>query len=129
MRVVAVFVGGTLGTLARWGVGHVVPVSGVGFPVGTFGANVSGAFALGLVGVLLLERLRPARHVRLLLGVGFLGAYTTFSTMAVEGVRLVEAGSWRMAAGYWIATLVAGQMAGVYGMWLGRLRPRRRGRA
>lgn len=54
---------------------------------------------------------------------GFFGAYTTFSTMAMDGVHLVAGGKPAIAAVYWLATLVVGQMAGVYGMWLGRLRP------
>jgi CrcB protein len=97
-----------------------------GFPLATLLINVTGAFALGL-GVLLWERLAPTRYLRPLLGIGFLGAYTTFSTMAMEGVRLLDQGRPGLAVGYWLATLLGGQMAGVWGMWLGRLRrPRRR---
>jgi CrcB protein len=98
-----------------------------GFPLATFLVNVTGAFGLGLVAVLLLERLAPTRYLRPLLGIGFFGApYTTFSTMAMEGVRLLDQGRPALAVGYWLATLLVGQMAGVYGMWLGRLRPSRR---
>ena len=88
----------------------------------TFLINVTGAFALGLLGVLLWERLPPTRYLRPLLGIGFLGAYTTFSTMAMEGVRLLDGGRPGLAVGYWLVTLLGGQMAGVWGMWLGRLR-------
>ncbi len=127
LRAVAVFAGGVLGTLARWAIAQAVPPPAGGFPVATFVANTSGAFALGFVSIVLLERLPTARYARLLLGVGFLGAYTTFSTMAVEGIQLLSHGSWKTAALYWIATLVVGQMCGVYGMWLARLRRPRRG--
>lgn len=126
VRLLAVFLGGALGALARWGVGQLVPVSPTGFPAGTFAANVSGAFALAFLSVVLFERAAATRFARQLVGVGFLGAYTTFSSMAVEGIRLIDAGAWRLAATYWVATLVVGQMAGVYGMWLGRLRHARR---
>jgi fluoride exporter len=126
MRVVAVMVGGALGALARWAVGLMVVPAG-GLPVATFVVNVSGAFGLGVVGVVLLERLRPTRYLRPLVGIGFLGAYTTFSTMAMEGVRLVEQGRVGVAVGYWVATLLVGQVAGVSGIWLGRLRLPRRG--
>jgi fluoride exporter len=93
-----------------------------GFPLATFVINVTGRSRSGVVGVVLLERLPPTRYLRPLLGIGFLGAYTTFSTMAMEGVRLLDRGRPAPAAGYWLATLLVGQMAGVYGMWLGRLR-------
>jgi CrcB protein len=126
MRLVAVMVGGAVGAVARWAVELAIP-SVAGFPLATLVINVSGAFAMGLVGVLLLERLAPTRYLRPLLGIGLLGGYTTFSTMATEGVRLFDQGRLGLAVGYWVATLLVGQMAGVYGMWLGRLRlPRRR---
>jgi CrcB protein len=91
-------------------------------PLATLLINVTGAFALGLLGVLLWERLPPIRYLRPLLGIGFLGAYTTFSTMAMEGVRLLDGGRPGLAVGYWLVTLLGGQMAGVLGMWLRRLR-------
>jgi CrcB protein len=65
---------------------------------------VSGAFGLALVGVLLTERLAPTRYLRTPIAIGFLGAYTTFSTMAVEGVRLIDHGRAGTAFGYWIMT-------------------------
>jgi fluoride exporter len=116
MRLVAVMAGGAAGAVARWAVELAVPSVG-GFPLATLLINVSGA-----VGVLLLERLAPTRYLRPLLGIGFFGAYTTFSTMAMDGVRLLDGGQPGLAVGYWVATLLVGQMAGVWGMWLGRLR-------
>lgn len=122
VRSASVVAGGVLGTLARWWVGEAVPSSPLGFPWGTLVVNVTGAFMLGVVGVVLIERVARIRHLRGFLAIGLLGSYTTFSTMALEGVQLIEARRLGLAAGYWIATLVVGQMAGVYGMWLGRLR-------
>jgi CrcB protein len=128
-RIIAVLLGGAVGTLARWAVGQALPPTG-GFPYATFAVNVTGAFGLGLASVLLTERLAPSRYGRLVIGTGFFGAYTTFSTMAVDGVRLVAEGEPATAAAYWLASLVVGQMAGVYGIWMGRLRlPRRRDEA
>ena len=123
MRAVSVFVGGACGTLARWWVGlALAPSSPAGFPTATFVVNITGALGLGFASVLLTERLPPTRYLRSLVGIGFFGAYTTFSTMAVEGVRLLDLGRTRTALTYWILTLVLGQMAGVYGMWLGRMK-------
>lgn len=127
MRSASVVAGGVLGTLTRWWVEGVFAPSPLGFPWGTLIVNVTGAFALGVVGVILIERVAHSGYLRTFLGIGLLGSYTTFSTMALEGVQLIEAQRLGLAAGYWIATLVLGQMAGVYGMWLGRLRiPRRK---
>ncbi len=122
MRSASVVGGGVLGTLTRWWVDGLFPSSPEGFPWGTLVINVTGAFALGVVGVILIERVAHSGHLRTFLGIGLLGSYTTFSTMALEGVLLIEVGRIGLAAGYWVATLVFGQMAGVYGMWLGRLR-------
>lgn len=121
MRSAAVFAGGAAGALARWAVELALPPKPGGFPLATLAVNVSGAFGLGLAAVLLNERLAPRPAVRALINIGFFGAYTTFSTMAVQGVRLAETGHLATALVYWVATLVLGQMAGVYGMWVGRI--------
>jgi fluoride exporter len=91
MRLVAVMMGGAAGALARWTIELGVPSVG-GFPLATLLINVTGAFALG---VLLWERLAPTRYLRPLLGIGFLGAYTTFSTLHLGDPA--AAGGWRLA--------------------------------
>lgn len=122
VRSASVVAGGALGTLLRWWVGEALPSTPSGFPWATLFVNVTGALALGAVGVILIERVARAGHLRTFLGMGVLGSYTTFSTMALEGVQLIEAQRVVMAASYWIVTLILGQIAGVSGMWLGRLR-------
>ncbi|MFP3914424.1 MAG: fluoride efflux transporter FluC [Actinomycetota bacterium] len=122
MRSASVVVGGVLGTLARWWIGEVIPTAPGGFPWETLLVNVTGAFMLGLIGVVLIERVARIGHLRSFLAIGLLGSYTTFSTMALEGVQLIEARLLGLATGYWIATLVVGQMAAALGMWLGRSR-------
>lgn len=115
-----VLLGGTMGTLGRYGVSLALPTAD-GWPWPTLAVNVSGAFLLAL----LLEWLTtPApessgrRRVRLLLGTGVLGGYTTYSTLAVETERLLAAGDLEMAAGYCAATLVVGLLAAVGGYLL-----------
>jgi fluoride exporter len=124
LRFASVFVGGAAGTALRWAVGLALPTAAGAFPWATFTVNMSGAFGLGFIGVLIAERLRPTVYLRTLIGVGFFGAYTTFSTMAVDGIRLLDEGKPHIALLYWLATLMVGQMAGAYGIWLRRLERR-----
>ena len=94
--------------VARW-VGSAVDAR---FPLGTFLINVSGSFLLGLLGALLAERFVPhADGLRLALGVGFLGAFTTFSTFEYETERLTEAGTVLWAGVNVVTSVVAGFVA------------------
>jgi CrcB protein len=120
MRSVVVFVGGALGALARWGMEGLA--GDYSWPMATFVVNTSGAFLLGVVGVVLIERVAGAAHLRAFLLIGLIGSYTTFSTMALEGVLLIESGNAVVAAGYWLATLMAGMAAGMAGVWMARAR-------
>lgn len=87
----------------------------------TLVVNATGAFLLGVGGVWLIDRLPGAVRLRNLMLIGFLGSYTTFSAMALEGVLLIDSGARALALGYWLATLFLGMAAAVGGMWLGRL--------
>lgn len=107
--------GGALGSLGRWGVGELLPWAGSGFPWATFTENISGAFALGLVIVFLLDVWPPHRYLRPFLGVGVLGGYTTFSTYMLETRDLVAAEQVGTALLY----LVGSALAGLVAVWLG----------
>jgi fluoride exporter len=128
---IVVAVGGALGSLARWGIGHLIPWSVDRFPWATFVENVSGSLALGTLMVLVLDVWPPSRYVRPFLGVGVLGGYTTFSTYALETRDLLAAGHPATAMAYLLASLVGGLLA----VWLGMgsvrlaLRIARRGNA
>ncbi|PJK20179.1 fluoride efflux transporter CrcB [Mycolicibacterium goodii] len=107
----AVFVGGALGTLARAGLETLMAPDPGRWPWPTFVVNVVGAFLLGYFTTRLLERLPVSSYRRPLLGTGFCGGLTTFSTMQVETIGMIEHGHLALAAGYTAASLVAGVVA------------------
>jgi CrcB protein len=107
----AVFVGGALGTAARAALAIVAAPAPGHWPWPTFVVNIVGAFLLGYFTTRLLERLPVSSYRRPLLGTGVCGGLTTFSTMQVETVRMLEAGQWGLAAGYTAASLVFGLLA------------------
>ncbi|MHB8682298.1 MAG: fluoride efflux transporter FluC [Acidimicrobiales bacterium] len=106
--VVAVAVGGALGALGRYGVAHAWPVTAGAFPWSTFVVNLSGSALLGCVVTVVLARPPHARWARPLLGSGVIGAYTTFSTFAVEIVQLGRHGHVPVAAVYAVASMACG---------------------
>jgi CrcB protein len=120
-RFLLVGIGGFLGAMARYGVSLAAARLWSGeFPLGTFLANVSGCFALGLFVTLSTERLAVEPGVRLLVATGFLGAYTTFSTFEYETHRLLETGALGWAALNAAASVGAGLAAVRLGVALGR---------
>ncbi|BCW59624.1 hypothetical protein StoSoilB20_29710 [Arthrobacter sp. StoSoilB20] len=115
------------GALARYGLGLVIPAPGA-WPLPTLLINLSGALALGA----LLEGLSRRgpdvgnrQVLRLALGTGFLGAYTTYSTLALDAVHLFTAGAAVAAAGYLAASLLGGAAATTAGIWVGAWHHRR----
>ncbi|MDR7415170.1 MAG: fluoride efflux transporter CrcB [Armatimonadota bacterium] len=122
MRYVLVLFGGALGALARYVVdGWVVSRLDTGFPFGTLVVNLSGSFLLGVLSVVTVERLLLPGEWRVLLGIGFLGAYTTFSTWQYETFRLLEAGQWGAGLVNLFGSAVAGFAALVLGVLVGRV--------
>jgi fluoride exporter len=90
---VGIAIAGALGALARYGLGAAISDRFPGFPWGTLAINVTGSFILGLLFVILTERTTTSAAVRSAITIGFVGAYTTFSTFSLETVRLLEDGS------------------------------------
>ena len=122
MNYVWIGLGGILGAIARHTVAEVVANRIAGdFPLGIFIVNISGAFVLGLMAGLSerAEWISPA--VRLGAMVGFLGAFTTFSTWSVDTLRLLESGRYGAALFNLLGSAGAGLFAAWVGMTLGRL--------
>jgi fluoride exporter len=116
----AIAVGGFAGGLARYGIGLAFPTPRGAFPAATFAINVSGSFVLALLVVFVLEIWPPTTYVRPLLGTGFCGAFTTFSTWMVDTDRLLSGRQVGTAAWYLFGSLAAGLAATSLGLSVGR---------
>jgi CrcB protein len=113
MPYLLVGLGGFIGANARYVVARLVgALFETRFPLGTLIINVSGSFLLGVLGTLVAQKVMPnSESMRLALGVGFLGAYTTFSTFEFETHALLEDGSWLIATTNMVASLFVGLLA------------------
>ena len=121
--VIAVGVAGFAGAIARYGVDGLVSARTSGsFPWGTFVVNISGSFVLGLLFALLVEGsslMTP--WLRTALMVGLIGAYTTFSTLTLETLRLIEDGAFLGAGLNALGSLAVGLIAVYLGVVVGRM--------
>jgi fluoride exporter len=114
-KILALSVGGVAGVNARYWLGvWINRWASSQFPWATFVINVSGAFAIGFL-TALLARWSPHSQLRLLVLVGFLGGYTTFSTFAFESVTLWQRGEWALSLAYMSGSVIAGCAAVVLG--------------
>jgi CrcB protein len=117
-KMVLLMVGGAIGTYLRYWLGKWFDQQpwAQAFPYGTLFINVSGSFILAVAAVVILERLPPEHQEwYLLIGTGFCGGYTTFSTFEWETFKLVRDGSWWYA----LANIAASVLAGFIGVLLG----------
>ncbi|WP_370371191.1 CrcB family protein [Catenulispora sp. GP43] len=120
-RVVAVIAaGGFLGGPTRYLLGQAFPTAAHTFPTTTFVINVTGSFVLAVLLVCVIEVWPPTRYVRPFGAVGFLGAYTTFSTWMIDTDRLLAAGRYGLAALDVFGSLFAGLAATALGIFLTR---------
>jgi fluoride exporter len=104
----AIFLGGSLGALARAAAVEALPYERGAWPWATFAVNVAGAALLGYAITRLQERLPLSAYRRPFVGTGVCGALTTFSTVQLELLRMLEDGDLALAAGYAVASAAAG---------------------
>jgi CrcB protein len=114
MRTIWVGVAGFFGAISRYGVGAWMARAERGqFPLHTLVINLTGSLVLGVLFALFASRFTHSETLRLALTVGFLGAYTTFSTFSLETWGLIDEGLFARAAAY-VGASVAGGVAAVY---------------
>lgn len=117
LKILLVGFGGFVGANLRYFAGLVLKSSG--FPLATFVVNMVGCFGLALFITLLEQRLTLPPHVRLLIGTGFFGALTTFSTFSYESISLIERGDWLLGGAYTALSLFLGLSMTLLGLWVG----------
>jgi CrcB protein len=108
----AIGLAGSLGALARFGVGHLCSrLFPTAFPLGTLIINVTGSFVLGWFAIVATQRATLSETTRLAVAVGFLGAYTTFSTLMYDTATLAQRGQALWSAANLILSLALGLAA------------------
>jgi fluoride exporter len=119
-KFLAVGAGGAAGAVARYGLNLLFFKTFAPFPFATFFINVSGSFLIGLLFVLFTERFDVNENLKLALTVGFLGAYTTFSTFEFETFALIRERQLAIAILYVSLSFAIGLIGVLAGVWLGR---------
>ncbi len=115
-------IGGALGAMGRYWVSScLLPISSYKFPYATFSVNVVGSLLMGILYVLIVERGGLPEQARHLLMVGFLGAFTTFSTFSLDAISLWQNGGQTMALIYVFSTVFSCLLAIIVAIWLTRL--------
>lgn len=118
--------GGGTGSLLRWWIGRIVGEHYHGdFPLGTFLINISGAFVIGYLSVAIMVDWQTRHGTALIAGVltGFLGGYTTFSSMQLDAAKLTNKGHGGKAVGYLAISTIVGLVAA----WIGAASARMQG--
>jgi CrcB protein len=120
-HILLVAIGGAIGSVARYLVGvGMGRLMGMSFPWGTLTVNIVGSFAIGILTELVARRFNASAELRLLIVVGFLGGFTTFSSFSLDTMALVERGATFHAFAYVGASLVLALGAAFGGLLLGR---------
>jgi fluoride exporter len=121
-EIIVLALAGVLGTLSRYGLsGLVQRMTGAGFPYGTLTVNILGSLLIGFIMQIGLSTDIIPRTLRLAITLGFLGAFTTFSTFSYETIRFMEDGAWLMASLNILANLGLCLLSTFLGMTIGRI--------
>lgn len=121
ISVLLVGIGGFAGAIARYVVdARISAWSGGSLPWGTFAVNISGSLGIGILFALVIERAALPPELRTALMIGFIGSYTTFSTLALESWRMIEDGAWAYAGLNLVGSMIVGVVAVVAGIGIGR---------
>ena len=112
-EIAAIFAGGFAGAMLRALIEDRIPHDADTWPWATFAVNIAGAFILAWLTTRLAEMVAPTRYWRLLIGTGFCGALTTFSTFQVETIKLARDGHTALGAAYAVASMTLGMAAAV----------------
>jgi CrcB protein len=121
-KVLWISIGAVLGANLRYWVGDwAAQRFGSSFPHGTLLINLSGSFLLGLIVSMSMENFIIDPRLRLLLTIGFLGSYTTFSTYAYESIALISQGQWGLGLFNLLGSSLLGALFAIMGIWLGKI--------
>ncbi|MBB1488488.1 fluoride efflux transporter CrcB [Oceanospirillum sediminis] len=120
-QMLAVAIGGAVGAMGRyWIVGLATQWFGKGFPYGTMLVNVAGSVLIGVLYSLIVQHLKLEPHWQAVLMTGFTGAFTTFSTFALESLNLFQSGRTTAALVYIVLSVICCLAAVAVGIWLGK---------
>jgi CrcB protein len=122
MHWISIALGGALGAVCRYWVSlSLLPVSSYKFPFATLSVNVAGSLLMGLLYVLIVEKGGLPDEARHILMIGFLGAFTTFSTFSLDAISLWQNGAQLMALIYVVSSVALCLIAIIFAIWLTRL--------
>lgn len=121
MHLLAVALGGALGSMLRFWISGLLNSSDTKLPIGTLSINVVGSFLMGIAFVLIVEKARLSPELRPLLMTGLLGGFTTFSTFSLEAVTLLNEGHTGAALIYVLLSVILCITALYVGLWFTRL--------
>ncbi len=121
-KLVLLAAAGALGTLARYGLGGIAQRAfGSNFAWGTLAVNLTGCLFFGLVWALSENRLNITSQMRVVIFIGFFGAFTTFSSFVFETAEMLDDSQWLWAAGNFVIHNIAGLLCLILGLAIGRV--------